>query len=394
MRWAGIDIGKLHHVVAVVDDDGKVIRKAVSFPENGIGFGRLAEWLGLQDGLTIGLEATGHYWRNLYFWLVDQGYTVVVFNPVQTCRFAQLELRRAKTDAVDAVGIARCTRALRPPVAPEQESGLRLLRELVRFRARLVQDAGDYARQLHRQVDLVFPELKTILPDVVGTKATAVLGRWPSAKLIARARPATLAKVRYDGRHTIGDALAAQLVACAKQSVAQHDGEPHDLIVKYLCEDIGRLSARIAETECRLETLVKTHELARLLTTIPGIGAVTAARLLGELGDPAHYASASALAADVGVVPGLRHSGRSTPLSQPCDPRGKARLRHALWMPVLAAVRQSPWLRAFYERLVSQGKPSKVALVAALRKLLHAIYAVARDRKPFVERALPVAIAA
>ena len=67
----------------------------------------------------------------------------------------------------------------------------------------------------------------------------------------------------------------------------------------------------------------------------------------------------------------------------PSTPLGNARLRMALWMPVLGAVRRNPWLRAFYERLRAAGKPAKLALIAAMRKLLHAIYSVAKNRRPF-----------
>ena len=52
-------------------------------------------------------------------------------------------------------------------------------------------------------------------------------------------------------------------------------------------------------------------------------------------------------------------------------------------MPVLGAVRRNPWLRAFYERLRAAGKPAKLALIAAMRKLMHAIYSVAKNRRPF-----------
>ena len=55
----------------------------------------------------------------------------------------------------------------------------------------------------------------------------------------------------------------------------------------------------------------------------------------------------------------------------------------APWMPTLGAVRRNPWLRAFYEGLRARGKPPKLALVAAMRKLLHAAYSVAKNRKPF-----------
>jgi hypothetical protein len=83
-------------------------------------------------------------------------------------------------------------------------------------------------------------------------------------------------------------------------------------------------------------------------------------------------------------VPGLKQSGKRRGQRAGLCPIGHARLRAALWMPLLAAVRRNPWLKAFYDRLISRGKLPKVALVAALRKLLGAVFAVVRDRKPFV----------
>ena len=70
-------------------------------------------------------------------------------------------------------------------------------------------------------------------------------------------------------------------------------------------------------------------------------------------------------------------------------PIGNARLRAALWMPTLTAVRRNPWLRAHYQRLRARGKLPKVALVACMHKLLLAIYSVAKHRKPFVPIAAP-----
>lgn len=65
-------------------------------------------------------------------------------------------------------------------------------------------------------------------------------------------------------------------------------------------------------------------------------------------------------------------------------PHGNARFRAALWMPTLTAVRRNRWLRAYYEGLLRRGKLPKVALFAAMRKLLIAVYFVAKNRKPFV----------
>ncbi len=95
------------------------------------------------------------------------------------------------------------------------------------------------------------------------------------------------------------------------------------------------------------------------------------------------FRNGNALASYVGLVPGLRHSGKQTPTSARLAPMGNAKLRRGLYMPVLRAVRSNPWLRAFYERLVAAGKPKKLALTAAARKLLLAIYSVAKNRRAF-----------
>ena len=131
-------------------------------------------------------------------------------------------------------------------------------------------------------------------------------------------------------------------------------------------------------------TKLNEHEVGHLLTTIDGIGPQTAACVIAEAGDPARFRSPGALSAYVGAIPALKQSGKRNPTRASLSPIGNARLRAALWMPTLTAVRCNPWLRAHYERLRARGKLPKVALVACMHKLLLAIYSVAKHRKPFV----------
>ena len=134
-----------------------------------------------------------------------------------------------------------------------------------------------------------------------------------------------------------------------------------------------------------IERKLDDHEVGKLLTTIDGVGPLTAACLIAELGDPARFHSAGAIASYVGVAPRLRQSGKKRFFSgSPTIPFGNARLRKALWMVVLNAVRCNPWLRQYYERLRAAGKPGKVAVIAAMRKLLAAVWSVATHRRPFV----------
>lgn len=316
--------------------------------------------------------------------LAAEGFAVALLNPMRTRRFAGEDLARAKTDAIDAVGIARFAAQKRPAVTRLPEAATQELRELVRLRDRLRQEFGDRVRQLHRLVDLGFPELTRVVPDLKGRLATALLAAYPTARAFAGVSVARLAAVRYDGVHRVGADIARALLAAATVSVGQHHGPAYQRQVRYLCEDLELLRRRIAALEDDVATTLKAHEVGTLLTTITGIGVQTAARLVGELGDPAAFRSAAALAAYVGVVPGTRESGKRRLTHARLAPTGHARLRAALWMPTLVAVRTNPWLRAYYAGLRARSKLPKVALIAALHKLLFAVYSVAKHRRPFV----------
>jgi transposase len=261
---------------------------------------------------------------------------------------------------------------------------------MVRLRDRLVQDFGDRLRQLHRLVDLGFPEFTRYVKGLDTELASSILHDYPTAEAFQSVSVKRLARLRYDGRHKVGEELASALVDAARRSVGRHHGEAYRIQVRYACEDLDVLRRRIREIDGDIERKLREHAVGTLLTTIDGIGPQTAARLIAELGDPADFRNAGALASFVGVIPALKQSGKSKGTRAGLTPIGNARLRAALWMPTLTAVRKNPWLRAYYERLRAAGKLPKVALVAAMRKLLIAVYTVARNRRAFVPR-LPTA---
>lgn len=383
MRFVGIDIGAESHVVAAVDESGTVLVPATPFSEDASGYARLQGLLGVSAETLIAMEATGHYWKNLFARLAAEGFEIALLNPLRTHRFAGEDLRRTKTDAIDALGIARFAAQKRPQPSRLPDTASEELRELVRLRDRLVQNFGDRERQLHRLVDLGFPEFTRYVKDLGSMLATTILASYPTARAFQAVHLKSLAKLCYDGRRKVGDELAGQILEAARHSVGQHHGAPYRVQVRYACEDLDLLRRRLKDVERDIETTLQQHEVGTLLTSIDGIGPQTAARLVAELGDPAQFKSAKALAAYVGLVPALKHSGKRQPMRAGISPIGHAQLRRALWMPTLVAVRKNPWLRAYYEHLRSRGKVPKVALVAAMRKLLVAVYWVAVHRKPF-----------
>jgi transposase len=384
MRFAGIDIASETHVVAVVDDKSEVLVKPKPFTEDAGGYSKVLVLLGDPKEMLVAMEATGHYWKNLFATLVTAGYSVALVNPLRTHRFAEGDLERTKTDSIDALGIARFAAQKRPATTQLPDSATEELRELVRLRDRLIQDFGDRVRQLHRLVDLGFPEFTRYVHGLDSQLAAAILKDYPTAEAFIGVRPRTLSNLKYDGHHFVGLELATQLIEAAKLSVGRHHGYAYRIQVKFYCEDLDLLRRRLKGLERDIDTKLGEHEVGTLLTTIDGIGVQTAARLIAVLGNPADFRDDRALAAYVGAIPGLKQSGKKQGSRAALTPIGNAALRAALYMPTLSAVTRNPWLRAFYERLIARGKLPKVAMLASMRKLVGAIYSVAKHRKPFV----------
>lgn len=144
------------------------------------------------------------------------------------------------------------------------------------------------------------------------------------------------------------------------------------------------VKAQIDDIERSCAAHVQDHHaaLAQALSSVTGIGPATTATLLAELPELGKLCRRR-IAALVGVAPLNRDSGLMR--GQRAIWGGRADVRRALYMATLVAVRRSPVFRAFYERLLALGKPKKVALVAAMRKLLTVLNAIAKSGRHWDE---------
>ena len=143
--------------------------------------------------------------------------------------------------------------------------------------------------------------------------------------------------------------------------------------MKQLRREARRLIARDPELERRY----------RLMLTVPGIGETSALQILGELVVLSDTADARQWVAFSGLDPSIFTSGTSVEKRPRISRGGSRHLRRALYMPALVALCREPHLRAFYERLLSRGKARLQAVVAVMRKLLHALFAMFRSNQPY-----------
>lgn len=318
--YVGIDVAAATLAVVWLVP-GAAAAPAVSVPNAAAGWGQLGALLRRQGAdpaaALLVLEATGSYWVGAASALHQAGWAVAVVSPASARHYAQARLRRAKTDAVDALVLAQYGRDLRPAAWAPPPAEVQQLQLLLRQRDDLVAMRTQTANRLH------------------------ALAQWPDL-------PADLA-----------DPLRAVLAVVEEQVAALDARIQQRAAAGGLAEDVARLDG------------------------IKGVGWLTATLVLAELwvlGPAATPAQATAYA---GLDPAPRQSGTSVRGAGHISKTGNARLRRALYMAALSAVRSNPPLKAFYDRLIGDGKLKKVALVAVARKLLVLMVTLLRHQRAF-----------
>lgn len=153
-----------------------------------------------------------------------------------------------------------------------------------------------------------------------------------------------------------------------------------DAVLSVLDEQITRTQRAIHD---HIDNTPSLRGQSDLLESVPGIGQSTAAVILAELGDVSQFASARQVAAFAGLDPRVRQSGTSVRGRSCLSKAGSPRLRRALYFPAMAALRFNPAVAALRQRLLAAGKPGKLIVGAAMRKLLSIAFGVLRSGRPF-----------
>jgi len=394
MWTLGIDIAKRKHVAALLDDTGQKVFKNFSFTNTMEGVNLLmtkVKQVGFStENLLIGMEATGHYWMTLYHYLSNAGFQVRLINPLMTAARRNIGIRGTKTDSVDAELIANILREADPKFSAVPDDEVRQLRNLTRLRYECNQTFIAEKLRLVALLDLVFPEYAEHFSDIFGAASRELLAQYPTAEDIKKIDIRKLARILKEAsKGHMGREKAQRLKDAAKNSFSLSGTNlSFALEIKFLVQRMNILLEQIEELEKQIKKYMKENQ--KLLQTIPGIGPVWAPTILAEVlpvFHPNEKNGARKFVAAAGLDVRLNDSGDSRGNGK-MSKRGSRYLRTAAIQAaeVAALVAKDPMFRSVYEKQKAKGKKHLVAISHVANKLLHVVFSVLKNQKPYEVR--------
>jgi len=403
----GVDVGKSFNALGFMDKEGNVLGSCAKLYNNWEGF---EEFINLIEGLKakhhlrdvlIGMEPTGHYWRKLAYFAKDHGYEVRFVRTTALKHHREIdESSSAKSDQRDALTIANITREGKYIDTIIEDGVLRQLRTLSKARERLLRYSVSAKNSLHAALDDYFPELHEIFWSMGSRSLWTILEQCPFPQDVMLMDVSTLQElIARSSRKKKGSARKAEkLIESAQKSIGiKQIGNADRYRVQMCLEEVKRTVMTLKNIDIQLKCLLKETSAASYLMSIPGIGPLSAAVFLGELGDPTHFHNARQIVKYAGYDPQESDSG-SRIGRKFISKKGRWLLRKYLFFMSMRVVVLSNYFQEYYLRKletknrIGQQPRRKEMLCAVAIKLIKVIFALLRDKREF-EDLVPAAAA-
>lgn len=396
---AAFDVAKHSSKLCVLSPANDKVMDGVDIKHTDDGFEKLSHLLTKVER-TFGVrpvcvvESTGHYHKRLFEYLTEKGYEVAVVNPLQSKSLQDIDIRGAKSDRLDAYRLALLHRLNVTKVGKVPDDAVLDLRTLTRECFSMSDTLAQYKNRARAAIDLLFPRFDQVFPDKFSATALALLKAYPSTQHLDKATDEELVELICSTSRRSAE-WARQKVLSLREVAREAPGirfGRNGLLIALQSNltIIETIQEQLAEIEKAIVEVAEPLEGYHHLMSMPGMGPVSAATILGEIGDVCWFKSARQLVAFCGVDPTVRQSGQFKGSRSRMSKRGSPLLRRVLYVIALASIRTkgnqdavNPVLRRYYEDKVAAGKAKKVALGAVMRKLVHYVYAVLRDGEPF-----------
>ena len=329
MYYTGIDLHKKTSFLTTIDQDGRIVKRT-NLPNDESQI--LDFFADLSDRSKVVIESTSN-WYWLYDLLKDNGFDVVISNPVKTKAIASAKI---KNDKLDSHMLAQLLRADLLATVYASSKEIRQLKELLRHRSKLVRDTVRMKNRIHNI--LAKNNLKVPVSDLFGHSGLQFLSQ-------------------------------AQLPAYHRRQVQTY-------LALY-----QSLKAQVSLLTQEVHLQAKNNAMAKLLMTIPGVGPITAMFMVAEIEDISRFASYRHLASYAGLVPCLDASADKQRIGH-ITKQGSAYLRTALVEAAQASARTNSRLNIYFRRRIVRSGYRK-AIVATAHKIIKYAYFILRDQQPY-----------
>jgi transposase len=341
---------------------------------------------GLEE-IVVGFESTGPYAEPLLNFLAKKPVRLVQVNPMHTKRLKELTGNSPnKTDSKDPKVIADVISLGHALTVVIPEGPAAELRRLTQARQRASKNRTAMVNQLHHLVHVIFPEFTQAIKKITSKSALYLLKNYPYPEDIVDLgfeRLHALLRKISSGRLKQGQTKA--LFEAAGNSTGIHEGKQSILVeIKHLVSGIERESQFIDQMEKQMGKHLKQIPYSQSILSIKGIGKVTVAGLIGEVGDFRQFKTISEIMKLAGLdlyeISSGKHQGQ-----RHISKRGRAYLRKVLFFIAINTIRTNGIMHENYLGMINRGMPKVKAVGAISRKLLRIIFALARNHSTYIE---------
>ena len=390
----GIDIAKHKHWAQIIYQNEDV-GKAFPIENTTEGFENLVRVIKTQQkrlgasNVVVGMEPTGHYFKPLAYYLKrTKTCELVLVNPYHVNRTKELDDNSpSKTDPKDARLIAKLI-SQGHYFNDQLSTGIWAQLRVVNVnRLRLVNKRWQLKNQLITVLDQYFPEFADIFKNILGKGAIHILTHHPLPDDIMEADEQTLCQGLKEATHNrVGQKRVTQIKEAALDSIGIREGTGGARMqIAQLVEELALIGRHLANTEAKMAELLDQTELGQYLTSIPGVGIVSAAAFLAEIGDPNSYKSHKQIKKKAGLNlkenSSGKHKGKTT-----ISKRGRPSLRQLLYQIAFVSVAKNPEMKAIYNHLRTRGQnplAGKQALIAIAVRMMKIMLAVAQKHEHY-----------
>lgn len=390
----GADIAKKIHVARAVDFRGIELGKDCTFSNDAEGLTRLAAWmkdLGQRHAkmeIVFGIEPTGHYWFPLAAYLEEQGIKIVVVNPHHVNKSKELEDNsQTKSDYKDAKVIAdliRNGKYSEPNVPTKEYADLRILMNLrEKVSASLMQVKG----RIGNWMDRFFPEYSSVFKNWDGKASLMTMREFPlPAEIVAKGARGVLERWKTEVKRGVGIRRAEKLYAVASTSIGLTEGVTAARVeLTALLQQFDLFNEQLETIMAQVVQILENIPGTAQMLTVPGVGVVTVAGFLAEVGDIHNYDHGQQIIRLAGLNLKENSSGKrkgKTGISK----RGRSRLRALLFRAVMPMVAKNAAFKALHQHYTTRSQnplKKKQSIIALCGKLIRVLFTLGTKQKEY-----------